>query len=51
MNQPPRIFAVAPGAGQKSLFMDLNPQFHGLPLARVEEVAWEKTSRHNEVKA
>ena len=49
MNQPPRIFAIAPGTGQKSLLMDLNPQFQGLALARVEEVAW-KTSRHNEVK-
>jgi hypothetical protein len=50
MNQPPRIFAIAPGAGQKSLLMDLNPQFQGLALARVEEVAWE-TSHHKEVKA
>jgi len=49
MNQPPRIFAIAPGGGQKSLLMDLNPQFQGLALARVEEVAW-KTSRHHEVK-
>ncbi len=50
MNQPPRIFAVARGGGQKSLLMDLNPQFQGLAFARVEEVAW-KTSHHNEVKA
>jgi len=50
MNQPPRIFAIAPGAGQKSLLMDLNPQLQGLSLARVEEIAW-KTSRHQEVKA
>jgi hypothetical protein len=50
MNQPPRIFAIAPGGGQKSLLIDLNPQFRGLALARVEEIAW-KTSDHNEVKA
>jgi hypothetical protein len=30
--------------------MDLNPQFQGLALVRVEEVAW-KTSHHHEVKA
>jgi hypothetical protein len=48
-NQPPRIFAVDPGGGQKSLLMDLNPQFQGLVLARVEEVVW-KTSRHQAVK-
>jgi hypothetical protein len=50
MNQPPRIFAVDRGTGRRSLLMDLNPQFQGLALARVEEVTW-KTSRHDEVKA
>jgi hypothetical protein len=50
MNQPPRIFAIAPGTGQKSLLMDFNPQFQDLVFARVEEVAW-KTSHHDEVKA
>jgi len=50
MNQPPRIFAIAPSGGQKSLLMDLNPQFQALALSRVEEIAW-KTSRRNEVKA
>ncbi len=50
MSQPPRIFAISPGGGQKSLLMDLNPQFQDLVFARVEEVAW-KTSHHNEVKA
>ena len=50
MNQPPRIFAIDPGAGQKSLLMDLNPQFEHLALARVEEVVW-KASGHQEVKA
>jgi dipeptidyl aminopeptidase/acylaminoacyl peptidase len=50
MNQPPRLLAIAPGTGQKSLLMDLNPQFQDLALARVEEVAW-NTSRHHDVKA
>jgi dipeptidyl aminopeptidase/acylaminoacyl peptidase len=50
MNHPPRIFAVDSGTGQKSLLMDLNPQFEALALARVEEVTWE-TSHHVEVKA
>ena len=50
MNQSPRIFAINPGTGQKSLLMDLNSQFQGLALARVEEVAW-KTSHDQEVKA
>ena len=50
MNKPPRIFATAPGAGRRSLLMDLNPQFQGLALARVEEVAW-KISGHTEAKA
>jgi hypothetical protein len=50
MNQPPRIFAIDPGTGLKSLLMDLNPQFQSLALTRVEEVGW-NTFRHNEVKA
>ena len=50
MNQPPRIFAIAPGVGKKSLLMDLNPQFQDLAFARVEELTW-KTSHHGEVKA
>ena len=50
MNQPPRIFAIDPGTGQKSLLMDLNPQFQELALARVEEIVW-KTAHHDEIKA
>lgn len=51
MNQHPRIFAIAPGGGQKSLLMDLNPQFRDLAFARVEELDWRRTSRRQEVKA
>ena len=49
MNIPPRICAVDPQTGRKSLVMDLNPQFQNLALARVEEITW-KDSRGNEVK-
>src|SRR5713101_8120401 len=49
MNRPPGVFAIDPSTGRKSLLTDLNPQFQGLALARVEAVAW-KTSFHDEVK-
>jgi dipeptidyl aminopeptidase/acylaminoacyl peptidase len=49
MNTPPRIFAVDPSTGRKSLLMDLNPQFQNLALAKVEEITW-KDSRGNDVK-
>jgi len=49
MNEPPRILAVAPGTGQKSLLMDLDPQLQALDLARVEEITL-RTSPHHEVK-
>jgi hypothetical protein len=49
MNTPPRIFAIDPSTGRKSVLMDLNPQFHNLALARVDEIAW-KDSLGNEVK-
>jgi hypothetical protein len=49
MNTPPRIVAIDPPTGRKSLLMDLNPQFQNLRLARVEEIAW-KDSHDTEVK-
>ena len=49
MNTPPRIVAIDPSTGRKSLLMDLNPQFQNLALARVEEITW-KDSHGNEVK-
>jgi hypothetical protein len=49
MNTPPRIVAVDPSTGQKSLLMDLNPQFLNLALGRVEEITW-KDSSGTEVK-
>jgi hypothetical protein len=50
MNRPPRIFAIGPDGGKKSLLMDLNPQFQSLAFARVEELTW-KIPQHKEVKA
>ena len=49
MNTPPRIVAIDPPTGRKSLLMDLNPQFQNLALARVEEITW-KDSRGHELK-
>ncbi|MGB7603293.1 MAG: hypothetical protein WBM24_23520 [Candidatus Sulfotelmatobacter sp.] len=49
MNTPPKLFVIAPTGGQKSLLMDLNPQFRDFALATVEEVSW-KTSRGDEIK-
>jgi hypothetical protein len=49
MNQPSEIFAIDSGTGRRWLLIDLNPQFKGLALAKVEEVTW-KTSPHHELK-
>jgi hypothetical protein len=49
MNTPPRIFAVDPSTGRKSLLMDFNSEFQNLALARVEEIAW-KDPHRTEVK-
>lgn len=43
MNTPPRIVAIAPDGGRKSLLMDLNPQFRDLAFAKVEEVSWKNS--------
>jgi len=45
----PRIVAVDSASNQKSLLMDLNPQFKDLAFAQVEEVSW-KGTLGNEVK-
>jgi len=50
MNTPPRMAAVDPPTGRKSLLMDLNPQFQNLALARVEEITW-KDAHGIELKA
>jgi hypothetical protein len=40
MNTPPRIVAIDPSTGRKSVLIDLNPQLQNLALARVEEITW-----------
>jgi hypothetical protein len=45
INTPPHIVDIDPHTGQKSLVMDLNPQFQNLALARVEEITW-KDAHH-----
>jgi hypothetical protein len=49
MSRPPRIFAISPDSREKSLLIDLNPQFQNLTFAKVEEVSW-KTPTHQDVK-
>jgi dipeptidyl aminopeptidase/acylaminoacyl peptidase len=39
-NTPPRIVAIDPKIGRKSLLMDLNPQFSRLSFGKVEDVKW-----------
>lgn len=43
LNTPPRIVAVDPATSQRSLLMDLNPQFRHLAFGKVEEVKWNDT--------
>jgi dipeptidyl aminopeptidase/acylaminoacyl peptidase len=40
INTPPKIFAVDGKKKQKTLLLDLNPQFDGLQLGSVEEMHW-----------
>lgn len=40
MNSPPKLFAVESLTHEKTLLLDLNPQFTNLKFARVEEVSW-----------
>jgi hypothetical protein len=49
MNTPPRVVAIDPSTGGRSLLMDLNPRIQDLALARVEEITW-RDSRGDEVK-
>ncbi len=47
LNSRPRIFAVDSVTHQKSLVLDLNPQFEDLTLARVEEIEWKSSDGHH----
>jgi dipeptidyl aminopeptidase/acylaminoacyl peptidase len=40
LNLPPRIFAVDPQSGGKTLLMDLNPQFAQLAFGKEEDIHW-----------
>jgi len=46
MNTPPRLFVTDRNRGEKSLLLDLNPQFRSLEFARVEAVKWKATDGH-----
>ncbi len=40
LNQPPRIIAVDPQTGRRSLLWDPNPRFREIAFGHVEEVTW-----------
>jgi len=46
MNVPPKLFARNIETGQKSLLLDLNPQFKGLELGHVQNVTFKATDGH-----
>src|SRR5262249_14495157 len=39
-DQPPKIYATNEKTGNKTLLLDLNPQFTDLDFAKVEEITW-----------
>ncbi len=47
MHTPPKIFAIDPKSHQKTLLLDLNPQFRELTFAKVEEIEWKGTDGHD----
>lgn len=47
MNVPPRLFARDIETGEKSLLLDLNPQFKDLEFGRVQNITFEATDGHN----
>jgi dipeptidyl aminopeptidase/acylaminoacyl peptidase len=46
LNAPPRLYVEDSGLTRKSLLLDLNPQFAGLELARVEAIRWRASDGH-----
>jgi len=48
-NTPPRVFVTDREMGRTKLLLDLNPQFQGLRLGRVEDVVWTATDGHRVV--
>jgi dipeptidyl aminopeptidase/acylaminoacyl peptidase len=47
MNTRPKIYAVDSDTHNKSLLLDLNPQFEKLRFARVEEIEWKGSDGHD----
>jgi dipeptidyl aminopeptidase/acylaminoacyl peptidase len=45
-NTPPKLYVEDAGGTRKSLLLDLNPQFAGLALGRVEAIKWRATDGH-----
>jgi len=46
MNTPPKLFVFDRGSLNKSLLLDLNPQFKKLHFAREEAIDWKATDGH-----
>jgi dipeptidyl aminopeptidase/acylaminoacyl peptidase len=49
INTPPRIYVTDLKTEQKSLVLDLNPQFADLDFGKVESVSWKATDGHEVV--
>ncbi len=49
LDTPPHLYLVDSGRKQKTLLLDLNPQFRGLTLGRVTEFRWKPTDGHEMV--
>lgn len=47
MSTPPKIVAVRADTHQKSLLLDLNPQFESLKFAKVQEIQWKGADKHD----
>src|SRR5260370_8443361 len=46
MNSPAKIYVSNPADKQRTLLLDLNPQFAGLSFGKVERVVWNGTDGH-----
>lgn len=46
LNTPPKVFATSLETGQKSLLLDLNPQFNELNFGRVQNITFRATDGH-----
>lgn len=47
MNAPPRLFVTDLQTGQKSLLLDLNPEFKHLSFGSVQDITFRATDGHN----